>query len=375
MIKNFENYLRKNYEFKYNTVKGRVFYKNKKQKNSRFRLMQERDFNSILVRMMKQGMNIQRNKLLSILYSDFVVNFNPISNYFDELPKWDSRDHITELSNTVKTTKQKTFNWAFKKWLVALVACATSDEIVNQTALILVGKQGVGKSRWIENKLLPIILCDYIFSKNLNPNNKDQILQLAEAILINMEEIGEFNKSQTESFKELITKKIIKERRAYGVFTEEFVRRASFIGSSNNKELLNDVTGNRRFLVFEVLGFDFDKKIDINQVYAQAKELLKGKFRYWFDGQDIIRVNENNSEFVKTSEAEELINENFKVPLKDSKHIEFMNATQVSDYLYLKYKSNGRSRIQGVEVGKVMTALGFKTKKVNGLKKYLVLKK
>ena len=52
-----------------------------------------------------------------------------------------------------------------------------------------------------------------------------------------MEEIGVFNRSQIEAFKELITKSTIRERRAYGVFSEDYVRRASFAGATNNKQL------------------------------------------------------------------------------------------------------------------------------------------
>lgn len=370
-ITQIEKFLDKNYEFKYNIVKQRVYYREKKS-DEEFSLLKEKNVNSICRKLYKKGIKSNKRIVIDLLNSDYVKSVNPIVEYFKCLPKWDGDDHILELSKSITTTNDCFFRWAFKKWLVALVACGIEDSIINQAVIIFIGKQGIGKSTWIESVLLPKELQEYIYSKKINPRDKDHILQLAESILINMEEVALFNSSENEVFKELITKVNIKERRAYGIFTEEYPRRASFIGSSNNKELLNDVTGNRRFLVVEATEFKKDLKIDIDQVYAQGLNLFKNNYKYWFDLEDILRVNENNSEFTKVSEVEECIKKYFIVPNDLSKGISFYNATDIASYLYKKNESSGMKRLNNIEIGKVMNALGFKTKKVKGIKKYIV---
>jgi len=376
LVKNIEKYLNKHYEFKHNVVKSRTYFKRKRGKNLNFKILKEKHLNSILRELLSKDYQVSKRKLMDLIYSDFVENVNPVSIYFENIPEWDGKDNISTLANTVSTADDKMFQWAFKKWLVALVACSLKDEITNQTALIFVGRQGVGKSRWFENVLLPTELRPYVYSKKINPNDKDHILQLSENILINMEEIGEFNKSQNEAFKELITKSNIRERRAYGVFSEDYVRRASFSGSSNNKQLLNDTTGNRRFLIFEVTAVDFKAEINLDMVYSQALSLFKSGFQFWFNSKDIDIINENNKQFTQIYEEEEMVMKFFELPMIDDVEVKYMNATEIADFIYKTTRGTGRFRYKPVVIGKIMTSKGFKTKDVyegkNKIKKYIV---
>lgn len=170
---------------------------------------------------------------------------------------------------TVKTTDDEYFYWVFKKWFVAMVACAIKEDVTNQTVIIFSGKQGVGKTTWLKN-LLPNTLKGYMYSGIVNPTNKDTLLQMSENILINMDEISTFDNKKTENFKELLSKPIIRERRPYDRFAENYIRRASFVGSTNNAEILNDVSGNRRYLVIEVLNIDYQQNVDLDKAFSQA---------------------------------------------------------------------------------------------------------
>lgn len=376
LVKNIEKYLDKHYEFYNDVVKERTYFRKKGLKNLRFKLLTEKHINSITREMLKKDQQVSKKNLMDLINSDYVESINPLTNFFDQLPVWDGKDYILQLANTVSTTNDDFFQWAFKKWLVAMVACAIDDDIINQAALIFVGMQGVGKSRWFENQLIPEELKPYIFSKRINPADKDHILQLSENILLNMEEIGTFNMSQNEAFKELITKATIRERRAYGIYSENYVRRASFSGTSNNRHLLNDITGNRRFLVFEALEFRFQTGIDLNMVYAQALYLYKNEFQYWFDSEDINKINENNLQFTQVSETDEIINKYFELPDESETEIHLMNASEIATYIYQESRGTGTFRLNAVVIGKSLTAKGFKEKNVyegkNKIKKYIV---
>lgn len=366
-----ENYLNNKYEFRYNEVLNRTFYKDI-SKDINYRLLKTFEFNSIKRELNNNRIATTVSDLKSLLESDYVKIHNPFIEYFTNLPKWDCKtDYIDELTQTIKTTNQTDFNWAFKKWLVATVACGINNDITNQTVLILTGKQGIGKTTWLRN-LMPEILKEYFYSGNINPNNKDTTLLMSEKLVVNLDELASLNKRQIEAFKEMITKDVITERRAYGHFTENYIRRASFVGSSNHNEILMDVTGNRRFLCFEANEINFLHNINMDLVYSQVIHLLKEEnFKFHFDKEDISRLEENNKLFVQSTEENDWIDELFSIS-EDNKDVQYMNATEIINYI--KIKKNVYQKINVQEIGKIMTSKGFLRKKINGIWKYIIIK-
>lgn len=364
-----ENYLNEKYLFKYNEILNRTFYK-ERNTNADFELLKNYKLNSIKRELNNNGVSSTVSDLKCLLESDYVPKYNPFSEFFKSLPKWDEKtDYIEELIKTVKTSNQSDFAWAFKKWLIAMVACAINEEITNQTILILTGKQGIGKTTWLK-KLVPDKLSEYFYSGNINPNNKDTTLLMCEKLLINMDEMASLNKKQVESFKEMITKGMISERRAYAHFNENYIRRASFVGSSNHNELLMDVTGNRRFLCFEAFEIDFKHNIEMDLVYSQVMYLInEGIFCYHFEKEDIQRLEENNKMYIQSNEELDWIEELFSVA-DESDNVHYMNATEVLSYI--KRMKNVNTKIDIQQIGKIMTSKGFQRKKIKGSSKYLV---
>ena len=88
---------------------------------------------------------------------------------------------------------------------------------------------------------------------------------------------------------------------------EELRRYASFIGTSNHKDLLTDTSGSRRFIGVEVTGvIDVVRPIDYEQLYAQAMALLRSNERYWFDEKEEAIMTEANREFEQSPVIEQL---------------------------------------------------------------------
>lgn len=363
-----ENYLNKRYSFHYNVLTNRTFIKEKKDTN--FKLLDGYKINSIKRELNNTKIPCSQSDIKSLLESDYVPKFNPFTDYFDNLPKWDEQtDYIQQLIDTVDTTNQEDFAWAFKKWLVAMVACAIEDEITNQAILIFTGAQGIGKTTWM-GKLVPATLKEYFYSGTIQPNNKDNNLLLSERLIINLDELASFNKKQIELFKEMITKGVVSERRAYGHFTENYVRRASFVGSSNHNEILMDVTGNRRFLCFEAKVFRRDFHINMDLVYSQVMHLLKENFKYYFDLEDIARLEENNKMFKQSCEEEEWIDDLFEVATNEESNIVYYNASDIIEQI--KNRKKIFQKISPIEIGKIMTSKGFNRKKISGGWKYII---
>lgn len=336
-IDRLETFLNYRYSFRYNVVSGKLEYK--PAKATLWKPLTDFVENSILREILKAKVKCNINTLRNLLRSDFCEQFDPFKDYFDNLPdNEDETDYITELANTITTTKQDLWIECFKKWFVAMVACVTNDKAINQTVIVFSGKQGVGKTTWIE-KLIPKPLKDYMFSGTINPNNKDTLIHLAECMLINLDELENLNRTEIGTLKELITKTHIRMRKAYGHNNETLPRRASFAGSVNTAQFLNDTTGSRRFLCFEVEHIEYAHNIDINNAYAQARHLYKDGFRYWFNQEEIKEINLNNEQYQIRSPEEELLLTWFEIADRDTAN-NFLNTTQIATKLAERAKLN-----------------------------------
>jgi predicted P-loop ATPase len=356
MYMELEKFLNKKYCFRYNEVREKVLVKrkNKNVKGVEYEEMNTRLHNSIVREASKKNIKTSPRLLKTLLSSDFVSAFCPFKKYFKKLPKWDgSVDYIGDLAKTISTTDDEFFQWAFKKWIVAMVACSVKKTAVNQTVLILSGKQGIGKTTWFKN-ILPAELKSYFAETSINPSNKDSTILLTEKILVNMDELTSFDKKNTEKFKELISKEIITERKPYGMYSEDYIRRASFSGTTNKIEFLTDVTGNRRYLCVKAESIDYQKSIDLTNVYSQAYTLFKKGFKFYFDKEDIKRVERNNEFFRNISFEEECLDSYFRAPI-DNEKFEYMNATDI----VLFFKNKIGNSFLPEKIGKLLSSKGF----------------
>jgi predicted P-loop ATPase len=126
-------------------------------------------------------------------------------------------------------------------------------------------------------------------------------------------------------------------RKAYGHNNETMPRRASFAGSVNTAQFLNDSTGSRRFLCFELEGIKYQHNVDINMAFSQALFLFKSGFRFWFDQEEIKSITENNEQYQLRSPEEELLLTWFE-PAERNKANTFLNTSQVAAKLAEKAK-------------------------------------
>jgi|JI7StandDraft_1071085.scaffolds.fasta_scaffold35405_2 hypothetical protein len=305
-----EQYLNQHYDLRINIVLNKV--EGKKKASSTFGILTEYGFNSILRELLLNGIPANSAMLRALLNSNFCISYNPIKEHFESLPKWDlEHDYIDELAESVITSDQEYWKKSFKKWLVALVGCSIEEKVTNHAVIVFAGKQGIGKTTWLQN-LLPEPLYNYYYSGVISPANKDTLIHLSECLLINLDELESLNKSELGDLKAFITKESIRVRRPYEKDSENCIRRASFVGSVNKSEFLHDMTGNRRFLCFEVESIDFLKKFDLEKVYSQAYQLFKSGFKYWFSTEDVEQINTKNEQFRSLSLEEEWLLKNYE---------------------------------------------------------------
>lgn len=368
-INKIESFLLEKYEFRFNVAMGTIEYK--LHSDILFQTMRDYTENSMFREILKAGIKCNISNLRSILGSDFCPIYDPFVEYFNALPAWDGEtDYISMLSETIKTTKKEEWEICFRKWIVAYVGCIIKTETINHTAIVFAGKQGIGKTTWLE-KLVPVALKSHLFSGTINPENKDALIHLSECILINLDELENLNKTEIGSLKSLITLPSVKIRRPYMRNNELSPRRASFCGSVNNMQFLNDPTGSRRFLCFEVLEIEYQHSIEIDKVLAQAISLFHSGFKFWFTQEEIKRINKNNEEFQMRSIEEELLLTNFEHPNHKSTNMLYLTATDIAAKLSLNTKMN-LSNASAISIGKILNKYKFNRVKKGGIYVYEV---
>ena len=219
----------------------------------------------------------------------------------------------------------------FKKWFVAMVASWLKDEVVNHQVLVLIGRQGIFKTTWLEHLIPPHLRTYCCKLANATQLSKDDRLRIAEFGLINMDELDAMTPRELNAMKSVITSTDVNERAAYGYTKERRVRLASFCASSNKREFLTDMTGNRRWLPFEVDSIQnpFHTTLPYDLMYAEALYLIDNDFNYWFDLEEIDTLEQHNEVFRAQDSEEQLLPILFDIPAEDKG--EFMTTAQISE--------------------------------------------
>lgn len=330
--------------------------------DSRWQPMTDALENSLWRAMQHEGLDADIFRLRTLLQSDFVPTYHPLRHYLDALPPWDGvSDPIGRLARMVvcRGTSAAEFDHYFRRWLVGLLAAALDDGVVNHEILVLLGPQGSFKSSFLENLLPPCLRCYYTTKTNSQRLTKDDLFTMTENLLVNFEEIDSMQRPELNQLKAMTTTLYINERPAYGRNKVRLPHVASFCATGNNLQFLTDDTGNRRWLPFEVEHIEnpWTTPIDYEGVYAQAKALLDGGFRYWFQGDEVEALNRRNRRFEAPNPARELILSHYRRPSGLEKG-RYMTATQICARF-------APMRLSPVQVGRAMKDLGFEQVKIH----------
>lgn len=365
-----EGFLATQAEFRKNVVTGKeeMRYPNARE----FVELTDRLVNSLWSRMTKEGHTVRLCDVHSVLESEFVPEFNPFVQYFRSLPEWDgTTDYIGQLAATVHVEGDaELFENCFRKWLVATVASLMVKEVTNHEILVLVGRQGCYKTTWLAHLLPPELQRYFYVRSNNNRLTKDDNLALSEFALICLEEIDELRQSELNQLKALVTLPAVNERRAYAHYKENRPHIASFCGTTNQPEFLNDPTGSRRWLPFTVKHIDdpYTHPVDYAGVYAQALSLWKTGFRYWFDEKEIAQVNARNKQFETASLETDLILASFRVPMPGEECL-FLTVGEILQHI----SAGMKNPLSAIKVGLALRKAGFEQLRVGGKRGYRVV--
>ncbi|QHW01528.1 hypothetical protein GJR95_31685 [Spirosoma endbachense] len=363
-----EEYLSFRFQFRYNVLNGRIEWGYKA--NAKFEALDDYDLNTI-IRQIENEMGIATSpeKIKVILKSDFTPQYNPLHAYFHQLPALSSTGQpaIQALARTVQTENHELFCLSLTKWMVASIANAFNPEgCQNQMCLVLTGDQGAFKTTWL-NLLCPPALIRYLFCGKISLDNKDTLILLGEKFIVNLDDqLRSLNKRDAETVKTLITQGNITIRRPYDALSSEMPRIASFVASVNGNDFLTDPTGSRRFLPFEAYTIDIQAALalDIDQAWAEAYQLFREGYIYWFTAEETATLFSNNEAFQIHTPEYELLLEYFE-PVENR---EWASAFLTTSMIQTNLEGYTRQKMRPKQLGEALKKLKFLrfNKKVSG---------
>ena len=326
-----DEFMKRRYDFRYNTQVGEVEYRERHSFRFRFSPIDKRTLNSIALDAQSEGIPLWDRDISRYIYSNRIPVFNPLEDFLYHLPGWDGKDRIRKLAQTVPCGNP---HWVelFHRWFLNMVVHwrGTDKMHANNVSPLLVGAQGTRKSTFCRSLIPPAIRVYYTDSIDFS-QKKDAELYLNRFALINIDEFDQISATQQGFLKHILQKPIVNIRKPHATAVLELRRYASFIATSNQKDLLTDPTGSRRFICIEVLGtIDTNRAIDYEQLYAQAMYELDHGERYWFDPAEERIMTESNREFEQVSLEEQLFYRYFRAA-KEEEVGEWLSPAEILD--------------------------------------------
>ena len=346
MMQRLSRYLKLHYAFRYNLLTERTEcarLNTEKADESHlltYTPVDSRILNGIALSAIENGVECWDRDIKRYVESDHVQDYHPFELYFNNLPEWDGKDRITELARRV--SDKDVWVRSFHRWMLAVTAQWTGSgnrgrRANSVTPLLVSPTQGLGKSTFCR-MLLPKELRDYFTESFDLTNTSSAENKLASYGLINLDEFDRLPASRMPQLKNLMQMEDLRVRRAYRRAAESLPRIASFIGTSNRRDLLTDLSGSRRFICVEVEhAIDCTRPIDHAQLYAQLLYELNSGERCWFSKAEEAEIQAANRPFYRITPAEELISSCFAFAEAGEQGARLMSAADI--YTVLKKKN------------------------------------
>jgi predicted P-loop ATPase len=222
---------------------------------------------------------------------------------------------------------------------------------------ILVGKQGIGKSRGIQ-AMVPDP--SFYVEIRLDEDDDDIARKMRGVLIGEIAELRGLRNSDVDRIKAFVTRTHEKWTPKYMEHSTSFARRLVMIGTTNEDEFLSDAE-NRRWLPVRTTGVNTAAIArDMEQLWAEAYEMWLANGIVWQEAEDLAK--EARGEFETEDNWEHMV----------TRWIRETNAPHytTSDILTLAIGVDARNatKAQEMRIGKIMRAMGFdrKQQRVNG---------
>jgi predicted P-loop ATPase len=280
--------------------------------------------------------------------------FHPVTDYLGGL-RWDGKNHIYELTGKFRDTDCMMY-FFFRRWLIGAVAKAYTG--AQNPMLVLDGAQGIGKSQFAK-WLCP--LPGMYVDAAIHPDNKDSLISLMTRWIWEVGELGNTTRrADRDALKSFLTMESVTVRAPYGKHQIVKPALASFIGTINSDGggLLDDSTGNRRYLIVELQEIDWSyTSLDIDQVWAEAVAAYNAGEQWRLDRDEVAQSEEIKERYVIRDPLEDWITKFFEI---DTQHPEWeIPTTDIIDSLHIAgWRMSSGSKAESMAVAAALRTLG-----------------
>jgi predicted P-loop ATPase len=352
-------FLKSNYSIRYNIIKAQVEIDGKQ--------INDRLFNDIYLQVKAQvDDKVKTDQLNIILNSSNFEDYDFVKDYYNSIPEKPITFIDTELTFQLAVSlggapSQTAFNHEFLlRWGVAFVYQSLAIKHYQNTfMLVLTGVQDGGKTSFLRG-LLPPEFEPYIKEKVQGDTDKDLVSEAATYVLIIDDEFQATSKAQIENLKATLSRQTLTQRPVYGRYDNIRLRRASYAATSNQDDLIADITGNRRILPFRTdqINWQFYNQLDKRALLAEWVNMYRSGWDYRLTKADIAKLNQIDAEFKAVYAEEELLKRYFR----PAQSIAFCLKMTNTDILAKLQQWHPSIRLSGKILGQFLKKIGFKKK-------------
>jgi hypothetical protein len=228
--------------------------------------------------------------------SGFIPEYNPFIDWFEANEKYAEPGIIDKFTAAYKLDPKQgmpsevacTF---IKRWLIGAVASIFEGNH-NCILIVLVGPKNCGKTYGVRH-LIPLPLMGYFSETRLN-NMRDDVMKACENFIILVDECDSLTRTESAEIRGFLSSSFFDYRAPYDRNTQKRKRYASFIGTSNSLELINDRANNRRIIPICITWVDRDayNAIDKRALWAEAYRLYKAGEPYNLSEKEVADLDE-----------------------------------------------------------------------------------
>jgi len=201
--------------------------------------------------------------------------YHPVCNYLESLT-WDRVERIETLFIDYMGSEDTLYLREISKcWFTAAVNRVFHPGYKFDSAIVLGGAQGIGKTRFIRELGL-----QKWYGELSSFDPKIAMEETGGKWIIEINEMGATNRQELETQKSFLSAQHTTVRMAYAHHAYDFKRQCIFMGSTNAVEYLKDSTGNRRWWPVDC----HVKKIDIEKLHGEVDQIWAEAYMLYAQG-------------------------------------------------------------------------------------------
>jgi predicted P-loop ATPase len=314
-----------------------------------------------------------RNGMASSLVRSYLLvvadesQYDPFGEWVDSKP-WDEASRLADLCKTIEPAgdfSRKFLDILVRKWLLSIIAATFKENGFRaRGVLVLQGPQGIGKTSWIAGLVPPADLCEEVvkLGHSWDGGSKDARLTALRHRIVELGELESSFRREMAGLKAFITETTDKIRPPYGRVDAEYPRSTIFAASVNDREFLQDPTGNSRFWTIPVEKIDFKHGIDMQQVFAELKVAFEQGEQWWLTSAEEKALAEINHRHRMIGTIEAKVRDALDVDLAGRPNLPKKTANEVLERLGFSRPTNPQSK----EANATLRSLLGEPKRIRG---------